>query len=227
LTGHECFEREGKLYSISRAERRTRAAKLVARLGMKDDVLRRRVATYSKGERARLGLGLALVPDPRVVLLDEPTDGLDPVGRREVRDFLVELKGEGRAILLNSHLLSEAQLCCDHIAILSQGKVVASGKTSELLSQAGGREVVARIVPAPSDDDLAKLAASAKSVRREGEQLIFGLESEGDVDKLVDAIRARGLSLRELAPRRDTLEQFFLNAIGPTPGGASEKGASP
>jgi ABC-2 type transport system ATP-binding protein len=219
LTGSECLDREGRLYGVARSERRARAAKLVSRLKLPEDVARRRVATYSKGERARLGLALALLPDPKVVLLDEPTDGLDPVGRHDVRDFLLELKAEGRAILLNSHLLSEAELCCDHVAILAQGLVVAQGETGELLAQKGSQEVVLRVVPSPSDEDLAKLAAIAKSIRRENGTLVCSLANEGDIDRLVDAVRARGLSLRELAPRRASLEQFFLDAIAtPTKG---------
>src|SRR5581483_1247197 len=113
LTGIECLEREGRIYGLSRDERKKRMERDVARVRL--EVAKRKVGTYSKGERARLGLALALLPDPKVLLLDEPTDGLDPLGRREVRDLLVELKKEGRAILLNSHLLSEAELCCDHV----------------------------------------------------------------------------------------------------------------
>ena len=212
LSGWDCLDREGRLFSMSRSERRAVRDRLVARLGLTAGILDRRVPTYSKGERARLGLALALVPDPKILLLDEPTDGLDPVGRREVRDLLVELKKEGRAILLNSHLLSEAELCCDKVAILARGKVVAAGRTDDLLAK-GGREFVVRTVPSASEEDLAKIGTVAKSVTREGEHLRVELAAEGDVDRLVDLVRARGLSLRELLPKKSSLEEYFLEAI--------------
>jgi ABC-2 type transport system ATP-binding protein len=214
LTGLECLEREGLIFGLDRPERRRRIERDVKRVGLA--VAERRVGTYSKGERARLGLALSLLPDPRVLLLDEPTDGLDPVGRREVRDLLVELKKEGRAILLNSHLLSEAELCCDHVAILARGSVVAAGKTEDLLTQGGGHVYTLRLAPAPSDEDLAELAKIAKSAKRGAEPGLVTCELAGDgaVDALVDGIRARKLSLRELAPKRATLEQYFLEAVG-------------
>jgi ABC-2 type transport system ATP-binding protein len=210
LTGIECLEREGKLFDLPRAERRRRIDRDVGRVRL--EVARRKVKTYSKGERARLGLALALLPDPRVLLLDEPTDGLDPLGRREVRDLLVELKKEGRAILLNSHLLSEAELCCDHVAILARGAVVAAGRTEDLLS-AGGKEFVLRIVPAAKEDDVAALATVARGVKRVGDELHVEVADEADIDKVVDLARSRLLSIRELRAKRATLEQYFLRAV--------------
>ncbi len=135
-----------------------------------------------------------------------------------MRDLLVELKKEGRAILLNSHLLSEAELCCDHVAILAQGRIAAAGKTGDLLA-AGRVRYVVRTVPALTDEDLARISSVAKDVTKETDGLVIELAQESDVDRLVDAIRARGASLRELTPRRATLEQFFLQAIqtGPAP----------
>jgi ABC-2 type transport system ATP-binding protein len=212
LNGLECIEREGRMFSLARATRKRAVETLPAKVGLDPKVATRRVSTYSKGERARLGIALALVPDPKIILLDEPTDGLDPVGRREVRELLVALKGEGRAILLNSHLLSEAELCCDHVSILARGQVVASGKTQELLSS-GTQRLTLKTVPQASDEDLAKLAALAKSARREGDALVVELAQESDVDKVVDLVRARGLSLRELTARRPSLEQYFMQAI--------------
>jgi ABC-2 type transport system ATP-binding protein len=211
LTGKECLDREGRIFSLAPAERRLRIQRDLARVHL--DVADRKVGTYSKGERARLGLALALIPDPKVLLLDEPTDGLDPIGRREVRDLLLQLKKEGRAILLNSHLLSEAELCCDHVAILARGAVVAKGKTDELLAQ-GAHGLSVRIVPEPTDADLVALSEAAKSVKKgEDGLLVVELEHANHVDRFVDAVRARGLSLREMTPRRATLEQYFLQAV--------------
>ncbi|MBI3723999.1 ABC transporter ATP-binding protein [bacterium] len=224
LTGYECLDREGRLHDMAREERKKASARLLERVRLPDAVAKRRVGTFSKGERGRLGLACALVADPDAILLDEPTDGLDPVGRREVRELLVELKKEGKAILLNSHLLSEAELCCDHVAILSRGELKASGKTDELLAS-GTRVLAVRTVPKASDEDLAQIAKVSKAARREGEGLIIELAQESDVDKLVDLVRSRGLSLRELVARRASLEEFFLEKIGDAasspPGGST------
>ena len=90
---------------------------------------------FSKGMLQRLGLAQALVNDPKLLFLDEPTDGIDPIGRKEIRDLLLRLKGEGTTIFLNSHLLSEVEMMCDRVAILNKGKVVRTGTISELTTQ--------------------------------------------------------------------------------------------
>src|SRR6202030_2771088 len=96
-----------------------------------------KIRTYSKGMKQRLGLAQAMMHDPEVIFLDEPTDGVDPVGRREIRDLLQQLKGQGKTIFLNSHLLSEVELICDRVAILQAGEMVRQGTTAELTQQRG------------------------------------------------------------------------------------------
>jgi ABC-2 type transport system ATP-binding protein len=167
LTAAELLDREGQLLGLPRAERRGRTATLLDRTGLTDQVWSRRVGTYSKGERARLGLALALMGDPAVLLLDEPTDGLDPVGRKDVRDLLRALREEGRAVMLNSHLLAEVEACCDRVIIIKAGKVLAQGRTDELLA-GGGKGAVyrARLAAPLGDGALAALVTLVPGARQ-------------------------------------------------------------
>ncbi len=167
-------------------------ARLLGRVGL-DGEGRRRVGTMSKGMQQRLGIAQALVGSPRLLLLDEPTSALDPAGRRLVRDLLESLRADGVAVLLNSHLLSEVELVCDHVAIIARGEVVAAGTPAEL-SHAGGVEVETaagpRVWPDATREDAPRIVAELVTA---GEQ-VFGV--------------------RVL---RSSLEDEYLKAIGRPP----------
>ena len=127
LTARQTLSIFGRMSGVDRATLKTRIPELLERVRLSDwlDV---KVKKFSKGMTQRLGLASALVHDPEVLLLDEPTDGVDPVGRREIRDLLQQEAARGRAILLNSHLLSEIELTCDRVAVLRKGKVAEIGR---------------------------------------------------------------------------------------------------
>jgi ABC-2 type transport system ATP-binding protein len=235
LTGAELVDREGRLHGLPRAERRARTAVLLDRVGLGADVYERRVATFSKGERARVGLALALVGDPRVLFLDEPTDGLDPVGRRAVRDLLRALAKEGRAVMVNSHLLAEVEAVADHVVIIKAGKVVAQGATDALLG--GGKAVYRLRLADPLDAaGLAALKArcpglkGATTADGAGEAtLVLPLESADAIDDLLDLVRGKGGRIRELRPRA-SLEDVFLDLMEAAPAApttAAPTGAAP
>jgi ABC-2 type transport system ATP-binding protein len=169
-----------------------------------------KVKRFSKGMTQRLGLAAALVHEPEILLLDEPTDGVDPVGRREIRDLLRDEASRGRAILLNSHLLSEIELTCDRVAVLRRGKVAAEGRIADLTAQ-GSRY---RMTASPVDDALlAAFRESGASVERVNGHLVIGTRDLAHVNALVDALRAHGGMLSELAPVRSTLEDVFVDLI--------------
>jgi ABC-2 type transport system ATP-binding protein len=121
----------GALSGVDRPTRRRRAGELIETVGM-NDAADRRVGTYSKGQAQRIGLAQALVNDPDLVLLDEPTDGVDPVGRRDIRDVLLRLRTQGKTVFINSHLLSELEMICDRVAILVAGRVATQGTLDDL-----------------------------------------------------------------------------------------------
>ncbi|MEE3002484.1 MAG: ABC transporter ATP-binding protein, partial [Planctomycetota bacterium] len=131
LTGLQVIEFSGAMCGLLKRDRQANARKLLDRVGM-TKWGSSRLNSYSKGMLQRVGLAQALVNDPKLVVLDEPTDGVDPVGRREIRDLLLELRGEGRSIFLNSHLLSELEMVCDRVAIMVQGRVSMQGTIDEL-----------------------------------------------------------------------------------------------
>ncbi|MCC7076403.1 MAG: ABC transporter ATP-binding protein [Acidimicrobiia bacterium] len=132
MTGHEVLVFHARLAGLAGDEGTARAESVLERVGLGGRG-RDKVGTYSKGMAQRLGIAQALVASPRVVLLDEPTSALDPVGRTEVRDLVRELRHEGVAVLLNSHLLSEIERVCDRVAIMDRGRIVSQGRLDELL----------------------------------------------------------------------------------------------
>jgi ABC-2 type transport system ATP-binding protein len=170
-----------------------------------------RVKKFSKGMTQRLGLACALIHEPHVLLLDEPTDGVDPVGRREIRDLLIdEARTNGTAILLNSHLLSEIELTCDRVAMLRNGKVAAFGTVEELTR----RSATYKMAAAPMDDALvATFRESGAGVERVNGHMVLSVDDVQHLNALIDKLRARGGILTELTPVRSSLEDVFVDLV--------------
>jgi ABC-2 type transport system ATP-binding protein len=169
-----------------------------------------KIRRYSRGMTRRVGLALAFLNDPAVVFLDEPTDGLDPMGRRTIRDLLLYMKAQGKTIFLCSHILSEVETICDRVAILNNGSLVRIGRIDELT--AGGLDY--RIVLSKADDALdAAISPLVRNYRRDNQTISFTVSDEAEIDRVVDAIRSRGAGLRELAREKKSLEEVFLKTI--------------
>jgi ABC-2 type transport system ATP-binding protein len=169
-----------------------------------------RVKKFSKGMTQRLGLACALIHSPNVLLLDEPTDGVDPVGRREIRDLLREEARNGTAVLLNSHLLSEIELTCDRVAVLRGGKVAAEGTIDELTRKSAKYKMVAT----PVDDTLvAAFRETGAGVERVNGHMVLSVDDLQHLNALVDKLRAGGGVLSELSPVRSTLEDVFVDLV--------------
>jgi len=209
LTGRQTIEIFGRMSGLSRSEAASRVAPLLERVRLSPwaDI---RVKKFSKGMTQRLGLASALVHDPEVLLLDEPTDGVDPVGRREIRDLLKQEAGRGRAILVNSHLLSEIEQTCDRVAVLRAGKVAAQGTIAELTTS-GFRY---RMSVTPLDDALlASLRETGAPVDRVNGHLELTARDLDHLNVMVDRVRARGAALSELSPLRSSLEDVFVGLV--------------
>jgi ABC-2 type transport system ATP-binding protein len=169
-----------------------------------------RIKKFSKGMTQRLGLASALIHAPKVLLLDEPTDGVDPVGRREIRDLLREEAKNGTTILLNSHLLSEIELTCDRVAVLRNGKVAAFGSVEELTRKTASYKMVAT----PIDEQLvASFRETGAGVERVNGHVVLSVDDVQHLNALVDRLRLRGAVLTELTPMRSTLEDVFVDLI--------------
>jgi ABC-2 type transport system ATP-binding protein len=168
-----------------------------------------RVRTYSKGMQQRLGLGVALLGSPELAFLDEPTSALDPVGRHDVRQIIHHLRERGTAVFLNSHLLTEVELVCDRVAMVDQGRVIATGTLQELLSGEACRFRVSGL----DLNQRASLAAFGE-LDDDGEWLVIrGLPGEGVPDVVAEVVRMGG-RVYAVEPRRQTLEDRFLQLLG-------------
>ena len=169
--------------------------------------------TYSLGMKQRLGIAAALLPNPKLLILDEPTNGLDPAGIQEVRALLRQLANEGSTIFVSSHLLSELEMICDHLVMLREGKLIFTGKTNELLS--AQKPVV--VAKPENHQDLAKLAEIAKSLGHETSLLDDAVHVKGEKNfaaELNKAAFAAGITLSSLAPIQASLEETFFEMTG-------------
>jgi len=209
LTARQAMSIFGRMSGMDKASINKRVIELLekVRIASWADV---RVKKFSKGMTQRLGLAIALIHSPNVLLLDEPTDGVDPVGRREIRDLLREEARNGTAVLLNSHLLSEIELTCDRVAVLRNGRVAAEGTIDELTRKSAKYKMVA----APVDEPLlAAFRETGAGVERENGHMVLSVSDLQHLNTLVDKLRASGGVLSELSPVRSTLEDVFVDLI--------------
>jgi ABC-2 type transport system ATP-binding protein len=201
----------GRLNRVDHAAMERRIPALLERVGLAD--ARNPVKTFSKGMRQRLGLAQALVNNPEVLFLDEPTDGLDPLGRKDVRELLVQLRAEGRTIFLNSHLLSEVELVCDRIVILNKGKVAREATPDEFTRGTG--EYLVRVAAV---DDAVRAAAAVVvgdgSAEWTQNTLRFAPHDRAQLNCLVDRLRGVPVEIESIEPVRLSLEDFFLQVVG-------------
>lgn len=171
---------------------------------------RQKVGTYSKGMRQRLGLACALLDDPDLVFLDEPTSALDPLGRREVRQILLERKRRGKSVFLNSHLLGEVEMVCDHVDIINRGRVVRSGAIGDLLS---GSTQVHMEIEGMCEAIASGLGRIGYDLRIEGSHVTLHVDSRDAIPALVDAVVSNGGRLMSLEHKRSSLEDLYVDVV--------------
>lgn len=235
LTGAQVLDFYGAMCRVPRKHRRKRAAHLLELVGM-SDWASKKLKGYSKGMRQRIGIAQALVNDPDLVLLDEPTDGVDPVGRRDIRAILARLKDEGRTVFLNSHLLSELEMVCDRVAILVQGLVRSQGTIDELTKDrvCYTISVVAppesnpfsALLPPPEPGGRATLE-SGEWCEVAGDTLRIGTDDPARVRPVLASLTSAGATIREVRCIRPSLEDLFMEAVtDPTTGDTLAPGAS-
>lgn len=208
-TGYSLMDFYGSLLEMPVRERRKRIPEMLGLVGLKGR-MNYKIRTYSKGMKQRLGIAQSMLHDPEVIFLDEPTDGVDPMGRREIRKLLGQLKERGITIFLNSHLLSEVEMICDRVAILQRGLMACEGDIATLTQQEG--VFLVGLAPGQSPP-LEELKARNYNVRQSGDHWEVGLTDGQTIDPVVDLLRARGLSLRHLVEKRQTLEDLFMETV--------------
>jgi ABC-2 type transport system ATP-binding protein len=208
LTGREMLHFHGALFGLSGPALDARVETLLVRVDLVD-AAKRKLREYSKGMGQRLGLAAALLAKPELVFLDEPTSGLDPLGRLMVRDVIRELRSEGVAVFLNSHLLGEVEATCDRVAFVKQGRVV-----HDLVLGDTAAGLVARLCAGPLDAAaLGDLARFGTDVRREGDEVRLRIAHEGVLPEIARWAVARGAPLSHLSAARDTLENVFVRVM--------------
>jgi ABC-2 type transport system ATP-binding protein len=217
LTAAEYLDYAGRLFGMADARRREKARELLALVGLErsaDVPLRR----FSKGMVQRAGLAQALVNDPELVILDEPMSGLDPIGRRLVRDIILALRRAGRTVFFSTHILSDAEALCDRVGVLRAGRLVRVGSLGELL-----RLDVQHMEVFVSGLDEGAAAPAATRRERVGDRLRLEVD-ERDLGRTVAAVEAAGGRILSVQPVRETLEDYFFREMGGAAGGASAWG---
>jgi ABC-2 type transport system ATP-binding protein len=214
LTAQEFMNYAGELFGLRSRERQRRIDRLLERLGLgasRDIPLRK----FSKGMVQRLGIAQALINDPELVFLDEPMSGLDPLGRREVRDLILELKGEGKTIFFSTHILSDAEVLCDRVAILNRGRLHGCGELGEILSL--GVAVTEVVLENPSDELLRELRLYTRAVVRTGERVRLEVPAESDVARVLALVVRYTAKIVSVNPVKMSLEDYFMARMGATP----------
>jgi ABC-2 type transport system ATP-binding protein len=212
LTAREFLEYCAELFGYSQAERRRRAANMLARVRLDEKSWDKQLRKFSKGMLHRVGLAQALVNDPSVVFLDEPMSGLDPIGRREVRDLIAGLRATDTTVFLCSHILSDIEVLCDRAAILQRGRLAHVGRLDELRALGGERAMEIVL----SDADIARLEAAFAGL--EGARVTptpggarVEITSEAQVDDAIRAAHAAGARLVAVHPVGNALEELFVS----------------
>ena len=212
LTALEFLNFCGEICGIPRNVREQRAKDLLVRVGLKETRWKIQLRKFSKGMLQRVGLAQALINDPQIVFLDEPMSGLDPIGRREVRDLIASLRGDGKTVFMCSHILSDIEVLCDRVAILKGGRLAQVGALDELRQKATGRNVIEVVLGGSDEDTLRSHLPDQERFKLNSTPAGLRIEvaDETDVDLVIAALRKSDGTLISVQPVRQSLEELFL-----------------
>jgi ABC-2 type transport system ATP-binding protein len=207
LTAHELLEYYGQLSGVPAKQRRQRVEQVLQQVGLRD-VQGVQLRKFSKGMLQRVGIGQAILHDPKLVFFDEPMSGLDPMGRREVRDLMEQLKHEGKTVFFSTHILSDAEALCDRVAIIHKGELRGVGAVEDLTSSVQGKvEVIWHGTQVP-----ASIKALGAECHVTGDR-VRAIISENQQDAIIDALRRERLRLIAITPVRTSLEAYFVEKL--------------
>ncbi|MHB9112499.1 MAG: ABC transporter ATP-binding protein [Thermoleophilia bacterium] len=209
LRADEFLDFHARLYGIPSDRRASRVAAVLELVGLKESA-RSKIRTFSKGMLQRIGIGQAIINEPELLFLDEPTSALDPMGRRDVRDLILNLRDAGTTVFLNSHLLSEVEMICTQIGILNKGKLVRVGNMESMVQPTLCVDIK---VDGLSDETLEKIRDLVASVEIDGDEMKVIVRDEDQVKILARMVMDSGAELRQFTPRRQQLEEVFLQSI--------------
>ena len=210
LTGRQVIEFTGAMTGVNRRKRKARATELLQLVGMADWA-EKKMGAYSKGMQQRVGIASAMVNSPELIVLDEPTDGVDPLGRRDIRDILLNIKARGSSVFLNSHLLSELEMVCDRVAILVQGEVAAQGTIDALTRESRRYEIM---IDGESPAWTKDVGLESHPSEDGKSTLLVALTAEAaDIQGMLDRLRSDGCTIISMRPVRESLEDLFMRYV--------------
>ena len=210
LTAREFLEYCAEIFGLPSAERKKRAADLLSRVGLDEKRWDTQLRKFSKGMLQRVGLAQSLVNDPEIVFLDEPMSGLDPVGRREVRDLIAALRDEGKTVFMCSHILSDIEVLCDRVAILKKGKLAQVGHLDELRQTEEGPNRM-EVMATGTDADTLRQHLSGTQITPTPRGLRIEISSEDEIERVIAALRKAGGKIVSIQPIKQSLEELFLD----------------
>jgi ABC-2 type transport system ATP-binding protein len=210
LTAENTLVFFGRLNGLPEANLKEKAHALLETVGLKDWA-KVKTKKFSKGMLQRLGLAQSLINDPKILFLDEPTDGVDPIGRKEIRDLLLSLKARGTTIFLNSHLLSELEMVCDRVAILNKGKVVRLGTIAELTTQK--LAYVLQLSSPVTKEIREQLQQTILPIEYKDTSLVVSLHDKSELNRIIDILRAGGIGIESMNQQKTSLEDYFIQIM--------------
>ena len=213
LTARELMNYFGELFGFDAAFRNRKTEELLTKVGLEEKDWNKQLRKFSKGMLQRVGLAQSLINEPEIVFMDEPMSGLDPIGRREVRELIAELREKGTTVFMSTHILSDIEALCDNVAILRKGRLAATGKLDELLTQSGETqtfEINVKGVSAESlKNEINAIAGASVSVKANGANI--QILNEKDIDKVLQITRNAGGKLVSVQPVKQSLEELFVD----------------
>jgi len=212
LKASELMNYFGELFGLDPARRRAKTEELLTKVGLEEKDWNRQLRKFSKGMLQRVGLAQALINEPEIVFLDEPMSGLDPIGRREIRELIASLREQGTTVFMSTHILSDIEALCDNVAILRKGKLAATGKLDDLLNEAGERQSFEINVQGVAAEEIlseVETIAGAEIFSKANGANIQVLE-ESDIDKILKITREKGGRLVSVQPVKQSLEELFV-----------------
>jgi ABC-2 type transport system ATP-binding protein len=213
LTAEELLEYFGSLFGYDAAERRKRATRLLDEVGIGAE-RRLQLRKFSKGMLQRVGIAQALLNEPELVFFDEPMSGLDPLGRREIRQLILRLRDRGCTVFFSSHVLADAEALCSRVAVVAKGRLVAEGPLTQILAfKVHGWELVMSHVPMPAIECALKEGRITKALPLGEDRYALDLPLETAPDRLMADLTHAGAKLVSLNPLRETLEDFFVRQV--------------
>jgi ABC-2 type transport system ATP-binding protein len=217
-SGYSLMDFYAQLYGVSPDDRRRKIPEILETVGIAGR-MKSKIKTYSKGMKQRLGIAQAMLHDPELIILDEPTDGVDPLGRREIRELMARLKEKGHTIFLNSHLLGEVELICDRVAILQKGELVREGTIADLTRQKGRYEMAVAPGQQFPADVITKMGFTVAALPDRPEMFEISITDSQTIDAVVRMLAEKNLQLRHLVEKKQSLEEAFLATVeGSEPG---------